>query len=163
MSQLNPIKHPTNLDRVNLDYITLRDFQNYFNNFFEVPIEVSSNIDAAIVSYFETVADNKEFLKGLDVALNLYPNHRFVVVGHHAPSKQSTHPRYRNEVIMNGAYSTNLDNFILDRRQIKLWTHGHTHEDFDYMIGTTRVLCNPRGYDGYEERADNFKLKYVEI
>ena len=111
----------------------------------------------------DSVADHKEFLKGLDVALGLYPNHRFVVVGHHAPSKQSTHPRYRNEVIMNGAYSTNLDNFMLDRRQIKLWTHGHTHEDFDYMIGTTRVLCNPRGYDGYEERADNFKLKYVEI
>ena len=46
MSQLNPIKHPTNLDRVNLDYITLRDYQNYFNNFFEVPVEVSSNIGA---------------------------------------------------------------------------------------------------------------------
>ena len=111
----------------------------------------------------DSVADHKEFLKGLDVALSLYPNHPFVVVGHHAPSKASTHPRYRKEVIMNGAYSTDLDNFILNRRQIKLWTHGHTHEDFDYMIGTTRVLCNPRGYDGYEERADNFKLKYVEI
>jgi hypothetical protein len=69
MSQLNPIKHPTNLDRVNLDYITLRDFQNYFNNFFEVPIEVSSNIDAAIVSYFETVADNKESARALASAV----------------------------------------------------------------------------------------------
>jgi Icc-related predicted phosphoesterase len=111
----------------------------------------------------DSVADHKEFLKGLDIALSLYPNHPFVVVGHHAPSKASTHPRYRKEVIMNGAYSTDLDNFILNRRQIKLWTHGHTHEDFDYMLGTTRVLCNPRGYDGYEERADNFKLKCVEI
>jgi hypothetical protein len=63
----------------------------------------------------------------------------------------------------NGAYSTNLDNYILDRRQIRLWTHGHTHEDFDYMIGTTRIVCNPRGYDGYEERADHFELKYVEV
>jgi Icc-related predicted phosphoesterase len=111
----------------------------------------------------DTVVDHKEFLKGLDLALSLYPNHPFVVVGHHAPSKQSTHPRYKTEWLMNGAYSTNLDDFILDRRQIKLWTHGHTHEEFDYMIGTTRVVCNPRGYDGYEARADEFKLKYVEI
>jgi hypothetical protein len=86
-----------------------------------------------------------------------------VVVGHHAPSKASTHPRYKNEYHMNGAYSTNLDDFILDRRQIKLWTHGHTHEPFDYMIGTTRVVCNPRGYDGYEDMADKFNLKYVDV
>jgi len=111
----------------------------------------------------DSVIDHKAFLKGLDEVLALHPDLPTVVVGHHAPSKASTHPRYKSEVLMNGAYSTNLDNFILDRRGIKLWTHGHTHEDFDYMIGTTRIVCNPRGYDGYEERADNFKLKYVEI
>jgi hypothetical protein len=111
----------------------------------------------------DSVEDHKEFLKQLDEVLALHPDLPTVVVGHHAPSKASTHPRYKSEVLMNGAYSTNLDNFILDRRGIKLWTHGHTHEDFDYMIGTTRIVCNPRGYDGYEERADNFKLKYVEI
>ena len=64
---------------------------------------------------------------------------------------------------MNGAYSSRLDQFILDNPQIKLWTHGHTHEEFDYMIGSTRVVCNPRGYINYEDRADEFKLKYVEI
>lgn len=111
----------------------------------------------------DTVEEHRAFLRELDVILEKHSNMPVVVVGHHAPSKASTHPRYKNEYMMNGAYSTNLDNFILDRRQIKLWTHGHTHEDFDYMIGTTRVMCNPRGYDGYEERADNFKLKYVEI
>jgi len=111
----------------------------------------------------DSVEDHKAFLKGLDEVLALHPDLPTVVVGHHAPSKASTHPRYKTEVITNGAYSTNLDDFILDRRQIRLWTHGHTHEDFDYMIGTTRIVCNPRGYDGYEERADHFKLKYVEV
>ncbi len=111
----------------------------------------------------DSVEEHYAFRRALDEVLELHPDLPTVVVGHHAPSKASTHPRYKHEVIMNGAYSTNLDNFILDRRQIKLWTHGHTHEDFDYMIGTTRIVCNPRGYDGYEERADNFKLKYVEI
>jgi Icc-related predicted phosphoesterase len=111
----------------------------------------------------DSVEDHKAFLKELDAVLTLHPDLPTVVVGHHAPSKASTHPRYKNETLVNGAYSTNLDNYILDRRQIKLWTHGHTHEDFDYMIGTTRIVCNPRGYDGYEERADHFQLKYVEV
>jgi len=88
---------------------------------------------------------------------------KFVVVGHHAPSRLSTHPRYAQEAIMNGGYSSELDDFILDHPQIKLWTHGHTHEDFDYQIGSTRILCNPRGYVNYEERADTWKLVTVEV
>ena len=91
------------------------------------------------------------------------PSMKIVVIGHHAPSKLSTHPRYKDETLMNGAYSSDLSEFILDSRMIKLWTHGHTHEDFDYMLGSTRVVCNPRGYINYEERADRFELKVVEV
>ena len=111
----------------------------------------------------DSVQDHQKFLAELKKVLAVYPTQKTVVVGHHAPSKVSTHPRYKNEYIMNGAYSSNLDDFILDNPNIKLWTHGHTHEDFDYRIGSTRVVCNPRGYDGHEERADHFELKYVDI
>ena len=111
----------------------------------------------------DSVEDHFAFRRGLDSVLEKYNDFPVVVVGHHAPTKFSTHPRYKDEFHMNGAYSSDLTNFILDRRQIKVWTHGHTHEPFDYMIGTTRVVCNPRGYDGHEDRADNFKLKYLEI
>jgi hypothetical protein len=88
---------------------------------------------------------------------------KFVVVGHMSPSKQSTHPRYADDTLMNGGYSSDLDDFILDHPQIKLWTHGHTHEDFDYMVGSTRIVCNPRGYINYEERADCWQPKLIEI
>jgi len=88
---------------------------------------------------------------------------KFVVVGHHTPSMQSCHPRYRDDQIMNGGYHSDLSEFILDRPQIKLWTHGHTHELFDYMIGDTRVVCNPRGYAGHEDIADTFELKIVDV
>jgi len=103
-----------------------------------------------MVDYIQTVIEGKF-------------DQKFVVVGHHAPSRLSTHPRYKHDTLMNGAYSSSLDDFIVDHPQIKLWTHGHTHEDFDYMLGSTRVVCNPRGYIKYEERADNFQLKTVEI
>ena len=86
-----------------------------------------------------------------------------VVVGHHTPSHTSCHPRYKDDQIMNGGYHSDLSEFILDRPGIKLWTHGHTHESFDYMIGSTRIVCNPRGYDGYEDIADRFELKVIEL
>jgi predicted phosphodiesterase len=90
-------------------------------------------------------------------------NDKFVVVGHHSPSKQSTKPRYKDDALMNGGYSSDLSEFILDHPQIKVWTHGHTHDKFDYMIGTTRVICNPRGYIDYEDCADRFALEYFEV
>lgn len=86
-----------------------------------------------------------------------------VVCTHHSPSLKSCHPRYKHDTVMNGGYHSDLEEFIMARPNIKLWTHGHTHEDFDYMVGETRVVCNPRGYIGYEGRANTWKLKVVEI
>jgi hypothetical protein len=51
----------------------------------------------------------------------------------------------------------------MDHPQIKLWTHGHTHDPFDYMVGKTRVVCNPRGYAGHDPQADLFELKFLDI
>lgn len=91
------------------------------------------------------------------------PSARVIVVGHHAPSRQSTHPRYQADWHLNGAYSTELRDFILAHPEIRLWTHGHTHEDFDYEIGATRIVCNPRGYVGYEHRTLTWQPKLVEL
>jgi predicted phosphodiesterase len=114
-------------------------------------------------SPMDAVDEHKQFLEIVKNTIDSNPTEKIVVVGHHAPSKLSTHPRYKDEVLVNGAYSSDLSEFILDNPQIKLWTHGHTHEPFDYMIGSTRVVCNPRGYFEYEDRADQFELKFLEI
>lgn len=71
-----------------------------------------------------------------------------VVVSHHAPTYQSVHPKYHNQDKMNGGYHSELTNFILDHPQVKLWTHGHMHDCFNYNVGETEVVCNPRGYHG---------------
>lgn len=97
-----------------------------------------------------SVVEHKDMLAFVKKTIENKPDGKFVVVGHHAPSKLSTKPQYENDHLMNGAYSSDLSEFILNHPQIKLWTHGHTHHDFDYMIGSTRIVCNPRGYDGYE-------------
>jgi Icc-related predicted phosphoesterase len=115
----------------------------------------------AIFTPETAVDDHKKFLKYLETVLR--KDGKFIVVGHHAPSKLSTHPRYQNDTLMNGGYSSSLDFFIEDHPEIVLWTHGHTHEIFDYNIGSTRIVCNPRGYINYEERADQFKLKFIDV
>ena len=107
--------------------------------------------------------DHDAMLAFVRTTVEANPAGRYVVVGHHAPSRLSTHPKYAHDTIMNGGYSSELDDFILDHPQIKLWTHGHTHEDFDYQIGSCRILCNPRGYINYEERADTWRLVTVEV
>jgi Icc-related predicted phosphoesterase len=113
----------------------------------------------------DAVEDHRRMLDLIKTTIELRKSddEKFVVCGHHAPSKLSTHPRYKDEVLMNGGYSSDLNEFIADRPQIRLWTHGHTHELFDYQVGETRVVCNPRGYIGYEASADTFKLKVVEV
>ena len=112
----------------------------------------------------DAVEDHRKMLDYIRIIYEQTPPwKKVVVVGHHTPSPQSCHPRYKDDQLMNGGYHSDLSEFILDRPGIKLWTHGHTHEYFDYMIGETRVVCNPRGYINYEEMADNFKLKVVEV
>jgi hypothetical protein len=118
----------------------------------------------ATLSPRHVVEDHKAMLKVIEEAYDNIPPWKTVVVcTHHAPSKSSEHPRYAHDQLMNGAYNSRLDDFIMDRPAIKLWTHGHTHEDFDYMIKSCRVVCNPRGYINYEDRADRFELKVVEV
>ena len=66
------------------------------------------------------------------------------------PTHKSIHEKYKNDYYINGAYCSDLSDFILDHPQIKLWTQGHTHYHFTYMVGNTMVACNPRGYEGFE-------------
>jgi Icc-related predicted phosphoesterase len=83
---------------------------------------------------------------------------RSIVVTHHAPSLQSIVDRYRSDR-MSAAFASNMDDFILEH-QPRLWIHGHTHESFDYQIGKTRVVCNPRGYAPIEINKE-FKPDYT--
>jgi hypothetical protein len=148
------------------DIRTLHDISRMMNDFRCVSNSARLDDHRGWADRFTTTDaanDHDAMVAFIDQTIAANPAGRYVVVGHHAPSKLSTHPRYQDQFIMNGGYSSELDGFIQDRPQIKLWTHGHTHEDFDYQIGGCRVLCNPRGYINYEERADTWQLKTVEV
>ena len=84
-----------------------------------------------------------------------------VVVTHHAPSGNSVHPRYANN-LLNPAFVSNLE-YMMDDSQVALWLHGHMHDTFDYDVYGTRVICNPRGYIPYEDKNGFLASKVVEI
>ncbi|GJE43379.1 metallophosphoesterase [Methylobacterium soli] len=73
-----------------------------------------------------------------------------IVVTHHAPSARSVAPKYRDKPL-NPYFASRLDSLI-DASGPDLWVHGHTHTSFDYRVGRTRVVCNPKGYSD-ENRA----------
>jgi Icc-related predicted phosphoesterase len=111
----------------------------------------------------DAVVDHNKALDYINHVVSERANEKFVVVSHHCPSEQSVHDKYKADTVMNGGFRSDLDDFICYRPQIKLWMHGHTHEEFDYVLGETRVVCNPRGYVGHENRAGYFQLKYLEV
>ncbi|MEO6972039.1 MAG: metallophosphoesterase [Rhodoferax sp.] len=67
-----------------------------------------------------------------------------VVVSHHAPSTGSINPKYEGSPL-NACFVSDIAP-QLRRWNAPLWIHGHLHDSYDYMVGKTRVLCNPRGY-----------------
>lgn len=85
-----------------------------------------------------------------------------VVITHHAPSEKSVHQKYKHDTLMNGAFYSDLDYMMEMADNVKLWVHGHMHNEFDYKVGITNVVCNPRGYPK-ENSHGSFKLKYVEV
>jgi len=83
-------------------------------------------------------------LKYLDNAIFDAKTPKVVVMTHHAPSKRSIAPKWKNSPI-NAGFQSDLDDFII-QHEVDLWVHGHCHDSFDYNIGKTRVVCNPKGY-----------------
>ena len=82
------------------------------------------------------------------------PNKKIVVITHHAPSIKSVPIEYGND-ILSAAYASNLEDIIQKYNNLKLWCHGHMHQNCDYTLYGTRIICNPRGY--YNENPNFIK------
>ena len=69
-----------------------------------------------------------------------------VVVTHHAPSAKSIAGPLEEA---SAAFASDIEDMIRQYRP-DLWVHGHIHSHSDYVIGSTRILANPRGYEGHD-------------
>ncbi|OIQ89556.1 3',5'-cyclic adenosine monophosphate phosphodiesterase CpdA [mine drainage metagenome] len=76
-----------------------------------------------------------------------------IVMTHHAPSYKSVVKRFQGD-LLSACFASNLDH-LMDGSKVDLWCHGHMHDDLDYYINGTRVMCNPRGYCRFEGGEEN--------
>lgn len=99
-----------------------------------------------------------------------HPDQKKVVISHFAPSLNSVHETYRDQVPFNSYWCNGFsDDFVSNA---DLWVHGHVHNNMDYVVhpytedgdepsSSCRVICNPRGYVtsyGHENPEFNPKL-----
>lgn len=102
----------------------------------------------------------------LDDALREKFDGQTVVVTHHLPHPRSVHRRFANDPLT-PAFCSDLSQ-IVENSGAALWVHGHTHASCDYTVGSTRVICNPKGYGpltvgGTFENAEFIPALIVEI
>lgn len=94
---------------------------------------------------------HEESLAWLKEKLNEPFNGKTVVVTHHLPSARSVVEQYKDS-LLSACFASELDYLF---GKMVLWIHGHTHDNLDYEVNGTRVVCNPRGYVTYRN-AENF-------
>jgi Icc-related predicted phosphoesterase len=108
----------------------------------------------------DTLAIHQASRQWLEAELSHGKDRSVVVITHHAPSLKSMPFQYKEDIV-SAAYASPLDSMIAER-QPRVWLHGHTHTACNYEIGSTRVVCNPRGYPGESGNGFN-NLLLIEI
>ena len=87
-----------------------------------------------------------------------------LVLTHHTPQREGTsHPRYARDRL-SCCFSSDLTKLL--SFPVKAWACGHTHYNFDTVIGGTRLVSNQRGYKGQEKsdyRQDGLVLEIYPI
>ena len=87
---------------------------------------------------------HRESLAWLRGALARCNPARTIVVTHHSPSARSEAPEHATSPLR-AAFGSDLDSLVA-ASGVPLWIHGHTHYNVDYVLGSTHVLANQRGY-----------------
>ena len=85
-----------------------------------------------------------------------------VVITHFPPTLGAL-DRERHEGNRLNPYFINDNEALVRMVDARLWVSGHTHSPFDYRVGRTRVIGNPRGYPFVPPRPGFSVTKTVEV
>lgn len=132
------------------DPITLHAMKDYMNDYRVITYQYPQYNTYHKLRPEDTVKMHRESKHYIEQTVRTYADKPVVVITHMGPTHMSINEKYKHETMSNGAYVSDLSNLILDNPNIKTWVHGHVHDPVNYMVGSTRVLCNPRGYVPWE-------------
>lgn len=122
--------------------------RNYHNDFREILFGGRTSRDRLTPS--QTIALHAESFDFFQRTLEEPHDGETVCITHTAPAS-SVRERGTHSWLYG---STDIEGLMQGPTAPALWIHGHVHKSFDYEIGGTRVLCNPRGYPGENDAFD---------
>lgn len=131
------------------------DGQRFIGNTMWFPLTDNTQIHESGWSDFARIKRGRQWIYKANKATRKYLHAEVkkgdVVVTHHLPCDLSVADRFRTgpNTWQNGFYVCDMSDLILDREPVA-WISGHTHDFNDYMLGNTRIVSNPYGYQGYE-------------
>ncbi len=138
----------------------VNDYKYNYSNIKHLNKETEANFQELVdkkwirkLTASDTVDMFNATLNNIEQTCQRFSDKKVVVVTHHAPSEKSVPEIYGIDK-STPAFTSNLENFILENPNIKLWCHGHIHSASDYQIGDCRIICNPRGYVSIGEHSD---------
>jgi len=114
---------------------------------------------SAHFSTMDSIRLHDESVAWLTKAIREPFDEKTVVVTHHLPSADSVVARFKKD-LLSACFASKLDHLM---GKPVLWVHGHTHDNLDYEIRGTRVVCNPRGYSRDGKRNENARFNPVFI
>jgi len=129
-----------------------RDFQKIFRS------DARVGREGGFVSAKELLARHWGSRRFIDSELAKPFDGTTMVLTHHAILPRSLDGQYAGH-ISNAAIASDLSTLIKQGRP-HFWVHGHTHRFQDYIKGSTRILCNPRGQIGEAPR-NGFRPGFV--
>ena len=132
------------------DWLTVRSTKRGMNDFNVIQ---GFDIHKSMEMHYKTKCYFTDVVK-------LFPDHKVVAITHHLPVKECISPAFVGHPLNPGFVSTDLEYLLKD---VDLWVYGHTHLGADLAVGDTRLVCNPRGYQGYEHTTDYDDTFTVEI
>jgi predicted phosphohydrolase len=114
------------------------------NNLIRYPINDLKLISDILPGMYNRFSAWRDFLQA-----EADPN--TIVVTHHLPAEDCIAAPFKGDNY-NCWFMGDCKDIILDKKP-KIYIYGHTHHAFDFMLGETRMICNPQGYPG--ERSSN--------
>ena len=85
-----------------------------------------------------------------------------VVITHFPPTLEAL-DRALYEGQLTNPYFINDCEWLVRQVGAKLWVSGHTHSPFDYRVGDTRVIGNPRGFREEQAQPGFCPTRMVEV
>lgn len=99
----------------------------------------------------DTIEEFKKSIKFINSTCKAFPDKKIVVLTHHCPSMKCSSELYVNNML-NPAFISDLEGFIVSHPNIQYWVCGHCHRSpLVEKIGQCFVLMNTKGYQFYGE------------